>query len=621
MDSGLNTNDPTLVAAFRSALLHQAGIIIVIFLALLLAYGIIRSRRAVAASPPRPPASVAPAAPAAPAEPRARRVLRMGFGILWIIDGILQAQPQMAGGLPSQVVAPGVSAAPGWVQDVANFGGTIWSFHPVQAAASTVWIQVGLGLWLICAESGWPSRLAGLGSAAWGLLVWVFGEAFGGIFAPGLSWLTGAPGAVVLYVTAGICIALPPRAWAGPRLGRLLLGGIGLFWIGMAVLQAWPGRGFWGGLGGTLTAMVQGMAGLTQPHAQEAIVSSFASFNIAHGFAVNLFAVIALSLAGLAFLSGRPRVLRVAVPAATVFCLADWVLVQDLGMPGGLGTDPNSMVPWVLLLWGGYVALTQAPDMSGQLEASVRQHRFSLGALRHPALWRPALRPGALGQEMTRATARSVVSFGAFGAVLVGVVPMALASANRTADPILAHAISGQALTLDRRAPDFQLVSQSGQPVSMTSLRGKTVMLTFLDPLCTVDCPVTQELREASNLLGGSGQSVELVAIAANPIHYDMAFTRSLDQQEGLASVPNWVFLTGTLSELRQTWSDYGIRVAAMAPGSSLMSDLVFVIDKTGRIRVEIRDNPGPGTVSTRSSFAVVMRDAARQAMSLGGTW
>ncbi len=54
-----------------------------------------------------------------------------------------------------------------------------------------------------------------------------------------------------------------------------------------------------------------------------------------------------------------------------------------------------------------------------------------------------------------------------------------------------------------------------------------------------------------------------------------------------------------------------------MAPGSpSTMTDMVFVIDRAGRIRQEIRDDPGPGTRSTRSSFAVLLADAARQAMS-----
>ena len=51
-------------------------------------------------------------------------------------------------------------------------------------------------------------------------------------------------------------------------------------------------------------------------------------------------------------------------PALLVFlalCLADWVLIEDLGFFGGLGTDPNSMIPFVLLAVAGYLALVQAP--------------------------------------------------------------------------------------------------------------------------------------------------------------------------------------------------------------------------------------------------------------------
>ena len=81
----------------------------------------------------------------------------------------------------------------------------------------------------------------------WGLIVWVFGEAFGGIFAPGLTWLFGAPGAVLIYAAAGALLALPDRSWQTPKLGRAMLAGFGLFLVGMAVLQAWPGRGFWQG--------------------------------------------------------------------------------------------------------------------------------------------------------------------------------------------------------------------------------------------------------------------------------------------------------------------------------------------------------------------------------------
>ena len=58
-------------------------------------------------------------------------------------------------------------------------------------------------------------------------------------------------------------------------------------------------------------------------------------------------------------------------------------------------------------------------------------------------------------------------------------------------------------------------------------------------------------------------------------------------------TVPNWLFLTGSAAQLQQVWGRYGIFVSHMAPGaSSVMRDLVFVIDKNGRIRQQILDNP-----------------------------
>ena len=48
-----------------------------------------------------------------------------------------------------------------------------------------------------------------------------------------------------------------------------------------------------------------------------------------------------------------------------VFCLADWVLVQDFGFLGGLGTDPNSMIPLIVLFSAGYLALTPAAQEAG----------------------------------------------------------------------------------------------------------------------------------------------------------------------------------------------------------------------------------------------------------------
>ena len=357
MNSGLNVDDPTVVAAFRAALLHQALIILAVFAVLSIAWVAVR----------RPPAAAAAGARAraAVAEPAGRRVLRIGFGLLWLLDGALQAQPGMAAGLPSQVIEPTASSSPAWVQHLVNWAGTSWSYHPIQAGAATVWIQAGIGLWLLAAPRGAASRLAGLASAGWGLVVWVFGESFGGIFAPGLTWLFGAPGAALAYCAAGALIALPERSWQTPRLGRAVLAGFGVFLAGMAVLQAWPGRGFWqgisGGQPGTLAGMVQTMTQTSQPRVIADLVSGFGSFTGRHGFAVNLFVVVALGVIAVAFIIGRPALTRPALAAFVVLCLADWVLVEDMGIFGGLGTDPNSMIPMALLAAGGYLAVTRVP--------------------------------------------------------------------------------------------------------------------------------------------------------------------------------------------------------------------------------------------------------------------
>src|ERR1700722_855045 len=239
MNSGLNINDQLVVAAFRSALLHQGIAALLVFAILSVAWVAVREWR---------PAARSGAASAAVPEPAWRQVVRIGFGLLWLFDGILQAQPAMAVGLPGSVIQPAAAASPHWVQHLVNWAGTSWSYHPVQAGAAAVWIQVGIGLWLLCAARGPLSRLAGAAGLAWGLVVWVFGEAFGGLLAPGLGWLAGAPGAAAFYCGAGLLIALPARAGRGRATGRIVLGAAGLFLLGMAVLQAWPGRGYWQGV-------------------------------------------------------------------------------------------------------------------------------------------------------------------------------------------------------------------------------------------------------------------------------------------------------------------------------------------------------------------------------------
>jgi cytochrome oxidase Cu insertion factor (SCO1/SenC/PrrC family) len=560
------------------------------------------------------------------------------------------------------------------VRSLTGWGTAAWTYHPVQAAAAAVWIQLGLGVWLLAARRGRWSQAAGLAGMAWGLVVWVFGEAFGGVFAPGLTVLFGAPGAALLYAVAGALIALPPRAW--PRLGRWLLPGTGLFLAGMAVLQAWPGRGFWGGPG-PLAGMIRSMAQTPQPRPLASLVGGFGHLAAGHAFAVNLIAVVVLALAAAALLTGRRAVAGPAVAVLAVFCLADWVLIEDMGVFGGLGTDPNSMIPLILLVTAAYLARFPAPAPSPApaaaplppATAARETVSIAAGAERAPQTTPDALAartseiaagphgsaaaagpvpspvapaPGLPGppagpaaappggrargwswlRRMARAAGsadvRTVAAVWALGVTVVGAWPLAAAAASRSADPVLARALDGSAAIVDFAAPGFRLTSEDGRAVSLASLRGKTVLLTFLDPVCTSDCPlIAQEFRQADAMLGSRQTRVELVAIAANPVYHSARYARAFDRQEGLAGLGNWMFLSGPLPALRRAWHDYSFPVT-MVPAGGMVEhgDVAYVIDPAGRVRTELNFDPGPGTSATRSSFAAELASAASSASS-----
>jgi cytochrome oxidase Cu insertion factor (SCO1/SenC/PrrC family) len=655
MSSGLDVNNPAVVAAFRSALLHQGIAALLIFAVVSVAWVAIRDWAPGQAAGPD-------ARPAGAGEPGWRRVLRVGFGLLWLLDGILQAQPGMAVGLPSQVIEPTATSSPGWVQHLVNWAGTAWSYHPVQAGAAAVWIQAGIGLWLLFAARGPLSRLAGVASIGWGLIVWVFGESFGGVLAPGLSLLTGAPGAAAFYCIAGALIALPARSWASPWLGRLFLGGTGVLAAGMAVLQAWPGRGFWQGSiqgqPGSLTAMVQSMAETPQPRALAAMASGAATFVRAHGFAVNLAAVIALALVGAALtgaaaLGGGPggrgaRLARAGVAALAVLCLATWILIQDFGFFGGLGTDPNSMIPVALLAVAACLALIRVPapapapadvaasadlaasadvpapaDVPARDVAPAPAPAAAAAAGPGPAASaggrsRPRLRPGTLPASLAATSARTMLSASAVGVIILGAVPMAAAQASTSASPILAESIDGSSAPLDSPAPPIALTDEQGRPVSLAGLRGKAVLLTFLDPVCVTQCPIeAQEFKQADALLGAQASHVELIAVNLNPLYAGTAYTSAFDRAEGLGGLRNWRFLTGRPAQLQPVWRAYGQASQTLPAGSMLgHGDSAFVIDPAGRMREELNFDPGPGTAATESSFASELAAAARQALA-----
>jgi protein SCO1 len=117
-------------------------------------------------------------------------------------------------------------------------------------------------------------------------------------------------------------------------------------------------------------------------------------------------------------------------------------------------------------------------------------------------------------------------------------------------------AFEGSTMPKGVRAPDFQLRDQDGERVSMRSLRGQPVIVTFLYTTCEDTCPLqAQTVRGALDELG---EDVPAIAIAVDPPRDTPERARAfLSEQHALGRLD---FVLGTRPELRKLWDGYFVR-------------------------------------------------------------
>ena len=170
----------------------------------------------------------------------------------------------------------------------------------------------------------------------------------------------------------------------------------------------------------------------------------------------------------------------------------------------------------------------------------------------------------------------------------IGVVISVVHSSTTPSTPVAATQTPGMTnpvldpgARLDAVAPDFTLTDQFGKRVSLSSLHGKVVVLSFNDPQCTTICPLTTTaLLHAKKLLGPAASQVELIGVGANPEATQVKWVRAYSQAHGM--LHKWRFLTGTLPELKRVWHKYYIE-AAVVNGSIDHTPATYVIGPTGR--------------------------------------
>ncbi len=196
---------------------------------------------------------------------------------------------------------------------------------------------------------------------------------------------------------------------------------------------------------------------------------------------------------------------------------------------------------------------------------------------------------------------------------------MAVRSAS---DPGPGTAVAGAlALHPAPAAPGFRLTDQFGRGVSLSSLRGKTIVLAFVDSRCTTVCPLTaQEMRLAQQRLGPAGARVQLLAVNANPTATSVAAVRSWSQAHGMQQ--HWLFLTGTPTQLAAVWRAYHIYVAVVR-GLIDHTPAVYVIGPRGHERFVSQTSGdfaavGAGARALAAEAAAVLPQPWRL---VGGVW
>jgi hypothetical protein len=258
---------------------------------------------------------------------RKKRTLIISLGALWLMDGILQLQPAMfTSTFIKTVLAPNLANQPRVVEAIIAFGIRVFSvniFWPNLAAAC---IQLLIGALLILPVRDAVRRFGLSLSIAWALIVWVFGEGFGGIATGSATFFMGAPGAALLYFVLALFLLHADREPSA--LDKLPAAAGIIFFIG-AVLNIAPM--FWQpGMLSMLASMPAISGWLGTFGAQGTMLGNFLAIDVLIGLGV--------------FLVVAPN--RQVAWVTIGFLAVVWWIGQNFGgiqtFPVGLATDPNS---------------------------------------------------------------------------------------------------------------------------------------------------------------------------------------------------------------------------------------------------------------------------------------
>jgi hypothetical protein len=276
-----------------------------------------------------------------------RRRVQTVLGLIWLIDGGLQFQSVFYGNGFKQLLDSAAQGQPGWLHDSIIWGAKIASSNFGVWNTLFALTQVAIGFGLLYRPLIKPALVLSFG---WALVVWWFGNGFGGMLLATAQPMTGAPSAVLLYALIGLVI------WPGDRPGGLL-GARGAriqwagLWLVMAFLWLTASSSAPDATSGMLTSTGSGISVITSLQNHLASATRGGGVPIAFGLAL-LSAAIAVAVV-------RGWQARTFLWISIGLNLLYWVIPQGLGgVFAGGATDVDTGPLFILLAVAMFPLLT-----------------------------------------------------------------------------------------------------------------------------------------------------------------------------------------------------------------------------------------------------------------------
>jgi protein SCO1/2 len=172
--------------------------------------------------------------------------------------------------------------------------------------------------------------------------------------------------------------------------------------------------------------------------------------------------------------------------------------------------------------------------------------------------------------------------------------PMAVRQLNLLEGLVGRSSDATKKINIGEHVPDFSLIDQNSQSVSLASFTGKVVGITFM----YTHCPLPNYCFRLSNNFGivrkrfadQLGRDLILLNISFDPVHDQPDVLAQYARHWNAAGVPGWYFLTGPVMEVQKVchefgmnfWQDEGLITHALH---------TVILDRQGRVVANLEGN------------------------------